>query len=154
MKVNYFEVGGVERGEHDWLREGSVVPWDLSGLLSTPERLLHFIRYTNLDLKICFDTGHAHMAEGVQSAFQKLKDHIASTHVHDNNKMKDEHLLPFEGQIDWEKTICDFRGAPSQIPFLFELRDYGEDSNGLARLQDIGHYDRRCLCYAACEVRA
>jgi len=128
--LEYLRIFAKDRGVQILLEN---IPNDLS----TPERLLHFIRYTNLDLKICFDTGHAHMAEGVQSAFQKLKDHIASTHVHDNNKMKDEHLLPFEGQIDWEKTICDFRGAPGQIPFLFELRDYGEDSSGLVRLEDV-----------------
>jgi sugar phosphate isomerase/epimerase len=105
--------------------------------LSTPERLLHFIRYTNLELKICFDTGHAHMADGVQSAFQKLKDHIVSTHVHDNHKMKDEHLLPFEGQIDWERTVRDLSGASGQFPCLFEPRDYGPDPAGLAGLRSV-----------------
>jgi sugar phosphate isomerase/epimerase len=105
--------------------------------LSTAERLLDFIRYTKLDLKVCFDTGHAHMAEGVQSAFQKLREHIASTHIHDNNRLKDDHLLPFEGQIDWEKTVRDFRSAPGQVPFLFELKNYGDDSSDLARLRKV-----------------
>jgi sugar phosphate isomerase/epimerase len=105
--------------------------------LSTPERLLQFIRYTKLDLKVCFDTGHANMAEGVQSAFQKLKKQVASTHVHDNNRVKDDHLLPFEGQIDWEKTIRDFCSVPGQFPVLFELRNCGQDSSGLAKLQEV-----------------
>jgi len=105
--------------------------------LSTPERLLYFIRYTKLELKVCFDTGHANMAEGVQAAFHKLKEHIASTHVHDNNGVKDEHLLPFEGKIDWDKTVRDFLSVPGQFPCLFELRDYGADSSGLIRLREV-----------------
>jgi len=105
--------------------------------LSTPERLLEFIQYTRLKLNVCFDTGHAHMGAGVRPAFQALKEHIRSTHVHDNNGAKDEHLMPFEGGIDWTQTIRDFRAVDGQFPTLFELRDYGSDSSGLARLREV-----------------
>jgi len=69
--------------------------------LSTPARLVDFLEYTRLDLKICFDTGHAHMTEGVRPAFATLKERVISTHVHDNRREKDEHLMPFDGEIDW-----------------------------------------------------
>lgn len=105
--------------------------------LSTPERLVHFINYTRLDLKICFDTGHAHMGDGVQPAFVTLKDRIASTHVHDNRREKDDHLLPFDGQIDWKQTIQDFRTADGQFPVLFELRNYGPEVTTLARVREV-----------------
>lgn len=106
--------------------------------LSTPDRLLQFIQYTRLeDLKICFDTGHAHMGEGVQSAFQTLKDRIASTHVHDNRREKDDHFLPFDGEIDWTRTIQEFRAVDGQFPVLFELRNYGPEVTTLARLREV-----------------
>ena len=105
--------------------------------LSTPERLLEFIQYTRLKLDVCFDAGHAHMGGGVGPAFQALKERIRSTHVHDNNGAKDEHLMPFEGGIDWARTMRDFRAVDGQFPAVFELRDYGPDLSGLAKVRQV-----------------
>ncbi|MBI1941838.1 MAG: sugar phosphate isomerase/epimerase [Acidobacteria bacterium] len=106
--------------------------------LSTPERMVEFIQYSRLgDLKICFDTGHAHMTCGVRPAFEILKDRIASTHVHDNRREKDEHAFPFDGGIDWEQTVRDFRSVEGQFPILFELRNYGPELGSLARLREV-----------------
>src|SRR3954454_14233107 len=61
--------------------------------LSTPEKLVEFIRASHLDdVGVCFDVGHAHLAGGVVQAFEILKDHIRSTHVHDNAGDRDSHL--------------------------------------------------------------
>ena len=106
--------------------------------LSTPERLLEFISYTRMaDLKICFDTGHAHMTGGVRSAFQTLRDRIVSTHVHDNRREKDDHFMPFDGEIDWEQTVRDFRAVDGQFPILFELQHYGSEVSSLARVREV-----------------
>jgi len=105
--------------------------------LGTPQRLVQFVDYTRLDLKICFDTGHAHIMPGVQSAFATLKDRIASTHIHDNAGEKDDHLMPYDGGIDWDKTIRDFRTVDGQFPVLFELSDHGPEKTGLARLREV-----------------
>ena len=104
--------------------------------LTAPQRLLSFIHYTHMGLKICFDTGHAHMTCGVQPAFEILKDHIASTHLHDNRREKDEHLMPFEGEIDWEQTVRDFRSMEGRFPLIFELRNYGPEVSGLSRVRE------------------
>jgi sugar phosphate isomerase/epimerase len=105
--------------------------------LGTPERLLQFIDYTRLDLKICFDTGHAHITPGVQPAFATLKDRVVSTHVHDNAGEKDDHLMPYDGGIDWEATIRDFLKVEGKLPVLFELNDHGAEKTGLARLRAV-----------------
>jgi sugar phosphate isomerase/epimerase len=89
------------------------------------------------DLKICFDTGHAHMIGGVRPAFQTLRDRIVSTHVHDNRREKDDHFLPFDGEIDWEQTVRDFRAVDGQFPVLFELRHYGPKLISLTRLREV-----------------
>src|SRR5580765_1650685 len=52
--------------------------------LSTAERLLMFLSTTHLNLSVCLDIGHAHMNEGVETAYRLLKSRIRSTHVHDN----------------------------------------------------------------------
>lgn len=110
---------------------------NIANELSTPKRLLQFIDYTRLDLDICFDTGHAHLTSDVQSAFATLKDRIVSTHVHDNAREKDDHLMPYDGGIDWEKTIRDFRAVDRQFPVLFELSDHGPEKTSLARLREV-----------------
>jgi len=88
------------------------------------------------DLRICFDTGHAHMTCGVQPAFQTLKERVVSSHVHDNRHEKDDHLLPFDGEIDWEQTIRSFRAAGAQFPLLFEIHHYGAEVTNFARLRE------------------
>ncbi len=120
-------------------RGAQILLENIPNQLTTPERLLQFIEYTRLsDLKFCFDTGHAHLGGGVHPAFELLKERIASTHLHDNRGEKDDHLLPFQGQIDWARTMRDFRSVEDgQFPLLFELRNYGPKAPGLAQLRDV-----------------
>jgi len=106
--------------------------------LSTPQRLLNFIQYSRLaDLKVCFDTGHAHMSGGVGPAFETLKERIVSTHVHDNCRERDDHLFPFDGDIDWEQTVRDFRAAGGEFPLLFEVHHCAPAEQCLARLRKV-----------------
>jgi sugar phosphate isomerase/epimerase len=105
--------------------------------LGTPERLVEFLQYTRLKVKICFDTGHAHMTRGMHSAFEILRPYIASTHVHDNRHEKDDHLMPFDGEIDWTEAVRDLRSGAGQFPVLFEIRDYGPEVTSLPRLAEV-----------------
>jgi sugar phosphate isomerase/epimerase len=90
--------------------------------LSTPERLVEFIRTMHFDdIGVCFDCGHAHMMNGIADAFETLKAHICSTHVHDNHKEKDSHLWPGQGSIDWKQTMELLRTAPQTPPLLLEV---------------------------------
>ena len=102
--------------------------------LGTPERLTQFFRYTHLDVKVCFDTGHAHLTGGVHAAFETLHPYIASSHVNDNRGEKDDHLLPFEGAINWKEAVGDLRRGAGQFPTLFEIKNPGTGSDGLAGL--------------------
>jgi hypothetical protein len=94
--------------------------------LSSAERLLSFLELTHLNLKVCFDTGHAHMNEGVETAYRLLKPHIRSTHIHDNNGTEDSHLFPLDnegGTIDWPAAMELLRSAPGQYPLVLELSE-------------------------------
>ena len=106
--------------------------------VSTPERLVSFVQYTRLnEVKFCLDVGHAHMVSNVQSALNVLKDRLVSTHIHDNHREKDEHLLPFEGDINWEQTIRDFRSLGGEVPLVFEVRNLGPDLTILERIREV-----------------
>lgn len=90
--------------------------------LSTPEKLLELLRSGHFtDIGVCFDVGHAHIMSSVPQAFEILKDHIRSTHVHDNHKEHDSHHWPGDGSIDWNQTITLLRTAPHVPPLLLEI---------------------------------
>jgi sugar phosphate isomerase/epimerase len=97
--------------------------------LSSAERLLLFFETTHLNLNVCFDTGHAHMKEGVETAYRLLKSRIRSTHVHDNNGKEDQHLFPLlaeGGTIDWLRAMQTLRSQPNSYPLMLELREVPE----------------------------
>jgi len=99
--------------------------------LSTPRRLVQFINHTHMrDLKVCFDSGHAHLDGGVEEALQLLDGAIASTHLHDNSGTRDEHLLPGEGKLEWEKLIAALRRTGKDVSLVLEAR--GSDANPLS----------------------
>ncbi|HWR36201.1 MAG TPA: sugar phosphate isomerase/epimerase family protein [Clostridia bacterium] len=90
--------------------------------LSTPDRLLELIRISHFeDVGVCFDFGHAHLGEGVEVEFDLLKEHIRSTHVHDNKKDRDTHLWPGDGSIDWTQAMELLHSAPHVPPILMEI---------------------------------
>jgi sugar phosphate isomerase/epimerase len=104
--------------------------------LSTPDRLVEFIQTTHFDdIGICFDVGHAHIMSSVDQAFETLKAHIRSTHVHDNAKDRDSHLWPGNGSIDWKQTMELLRSAPHTPPVLLEI-EADEKANPVERLKE------------------
>lgn len=106
--------------------------------LSTPERLRYFIEYTRLaDLRICFDSGHAHLGSGVVREFEALRDLIVSTHLHDNRGDRDDHLFPGQGTIDWPAALQALAQAPNEFPLQLELRDHGEFSQPLEKALEV-----------------
>src|SRR5579864_6974943 len=111
--------------------------------LSTAERLRDFIEVTHLDLGFVFDVGHANIGEGVEAAFEIMKDRIRSTHVHDNNGKDDKHLFPMMadgGTVDWKRTMSLLRSRPKQYPLLLELREVEGMEHPLDRVNEV--FDR------------
>ncbi len=113
---------------------------NIPNALSSAERLLAFLEETHLDLNFCFDIGHAHMMEGVETAFHKMKDRIRSTHIHDNDGTNDTHLFPLvaaEGTIDWKKGMELLRSRPGQYPLLLELREAPGQEHPIAAAREV-----------------
>lgn len=106
------------------------------GELGAPERLAQFIQYTRLEVKVCLDTGHAHLTGGVEPALEMLKPHVGALHLHDNHHEEDEHLLPFAGTIEWQPAIQSFRSLGDSILSLLEPLDHGPEATGMPRVQE------------------
>jgi len=104
--------------------------------LSTPEKLVEMIRGAHFDdVGVCFDVGHAHIMGSVRVAFEILRNHICSTHIHDNKKDKDSHLWPGDGTVDWKETMELLRSAPQTPALLLELEG-DEKMNPLEKLSE------------------
>ena len=94
--------------------------------LSSVERLIYFNEITHLNLNFCFDTGHANIMEGVETAFCLMGERIRSTHVHDNDGVSDTHLFPLlsdGGSVDWARALRLLGSRAEQYPLLLELKD-------------------------------
>jgi sugar phosphate isomerase/epimerase len=111
------------------------------GEFTSPESLQSLIRETHLrDLRFCFDTGHAHIEGGVAPAFEIMRDRVVTTHLHDNHGDTDEHLLPYEGTIDWPGTLKLLASAPNALPLVIELKS--QPNNAPAMRQVRATFDR------------
>jgi sugar phosphate isomerase/epimerase len=91
------------------------------GELATPAHLRQFIIDTRLtNLRLCFDIGHAHIGDGVLASLEPMREFLATSHIHDNHGLKDEHLLPYEGTIEWKSALP---ALPPGLPLVFELKE-------------------------------
>jgi sugar phosphate isomerase/epimerase len=94
------------------------------GEMGSPESLEHLIKETHLrDLKFCFDTGHAHIEDGVEKSFEVMRERIVTAHIHDNHGEKDEHLLPHEGTIDWDAALGALAELPQTLDMVLEIKE-------------------------------
>ncbi len=51
---------------------------------------------------LCFDTGHNQLARANDfSLVETFRDRLFALHVHDNHGLRDEHLIPYDGNLDW-----------------------------------------------------
>ena len=91
------------------------------GEMATPANLKHFLEQTRLtNVKLCFDTGHAHIEGGVPAAIGIIRNLVVTTHVHDNNGERDDHLLPYDGTVDWNAMLASL---PPEAPIVLELKE-------------------------------
>jgi sugar phosphate isomerase/epimerase len=63
-----------------------------------------------------------HLANvGTETAIATLGERIASVHVHDNHGLKDEHLWPGDGTIDWPATVKALKALASPPAIVLEI---------------------------------
>jgi sugar phosphate isomerase/epimerase len=96
---------------------------------TTPEHLVTILAMGHLEnIGICLDLGHAHITVGVPEAIGTLGKRIVSVHVHDNHGMKDEHLWPGDGTIDWPSTIEALKALEAPPAIVLEISNKLDDS--------------------------
>lgn len=86
----------------DYARElGIRVAFENTKTHGYQERLINEFSETG----ICFDCGHYHCHFKDELDFNLFKDRIYCVHIHDNYGEFDDHLIPFEGTLDFNKVI-------------------------------------------------
>lgn len=110
----------------------SIVLENTPGELGSPSNLRHFVTDTRLDLKFCFDIGHAHIEDGIEISFEPMQEHVVMVHAHDNHGEKDEHLLPHGGNVDWDLAMGLLSNAQNDLPVVLEVREQSANAPSLA----------------------
>ena len=130
---------------------------NLQSEATTPEHLLYILRTGHFDsVGVCLDVGHLHLSQsaadatpdsGVGAAIALLGSRIAQLHLHDNHgpfaaheaysdstDMKDEHLWPGDGSIDWPAVSSALAALPATTPGILEIvGDRDEPSEQVTR---------------------
>jgi len=70
---------------------------------------------------ICLDFGHAHLMGDVADAVETAAEHLIATHVHDNRRRDDEHLVPYLGTINWDLALMTMQKIGYDGTYLMEL---------------------------------
>lgn len=101
---------------------------------TTPEHLKIILELGHLStVGVCLDLGHAHMTVGVAGAIATLGERITTVHVHDNHAIKDEHLWPGDGTIDWPAAVKALNALPKPPAAVLEIhQSLSQDPHTLA----------------------
>jgi sugar phosphate isomerase/epimerase len=106
-----------------------VIPNALSG--AAP--LVHFVEEVlESPAGICLDIGHAHLMGDAAEAVETCSGHIITTHLHDNHRKADDHLVPGSGTIDWAASLLAFQKVGYDGAWMFELAISREPQVSLA----------------------
>lgn len=83
------------------------------------ERL--FARYEGSFLGLGYDCGHWELIDpGKTTVLDQFGDRLIATHIHDNFGVKDDHLLPFDGRMDWSLITNAIATTSYKTPLNFE----------------------------------
>ena len=110
-----------------------VIPNELSRAAS----LVHFVEedLEAIDVGVCLDFGHAHMDGDLIDAIETVSGHLVTTHVHDNTGRADDHLVPFDGTIDWPAAMTAVQKVGYDDTLMFEIAAHGPAKRTLQKAQ-------------------
>jgi len=114
--------------------------------ISRAERLVDLIDDLELEhAGICLDFGHANIVDDVVDAIEITSGHLVTTHLHDNRGKRDDHLVPFDGRIDWDTALFAMRKIGYEGTWMFELADQGDAAAVLRKAAEARERVREIL---------
>ncbi|MBU0477419.1 sugar phosphate isomerase/epimerase [bacterium] len=70
---------------------------------------------------VLVDIGHTNMCGYTKEIMNSCNDRVFALHVHDNDGQKDSHLMPGEGNINWEEVIKTLQDIGYDGVFMLEV---------------------------------
>jgi sugar phosphate isomerase/epimerase len=103
--------------------------------LSAVERMRRFLEDAGLkEVGLCFDVGHSQLRAQPATEIRDGGPWIVSTHLHDNHGKQDEHLLPFDGNVDWPGVLEALEAIEYRGNLILELKAWNRPSSEVLRL--------------------
>lgn len=73
----------------------------------------------------CWDVEHAAICQIDQrKALPYLGERLKATHISDYNTVRNDHILPFSGLVDWQEVMDGLRLADYQGDFTYEIHNF------------------------------
>ncbi len=72
-------------------------------------------------IRMCFDTGHAHITGDAAGALRACAPAVAYLHIHDNDSQHDDHRIPGDGTIDWRAMAPALSQVEPAAPRMLEV---------------------------------
>ncbi|MBQ7095414.1 MAG: sugar phosphate isomerase/epimerase [Clostridia bacterium] len=101
------------------------------------------------EVAFCWDTGHEICAAGGREYMPLFGHRLACVHLEDNHGSEgphpDQHILPFDGIVDWKKAAQRIKNSPYNGPVILECYNHpGSITNyfGYDHLSDEAFYER------------
>ena len=89
--------------------------------MDTGEELKAFIALLDHpQFKVCWDTGHANLEGKQYDHIVALGDLLAGIHISDNLGEDDNHMMPYQGTVNFDEVICALLEIGYKGAFTFE----------------------------------
>jgi len=72
-------------------------------------------------LKFCYDCGHENCYSPDIDFLAKYGDRLIALHLHDNDGAHDQHLLPFNGTVNWKRIMTELKKLEYNGPLALEI---------------------------------
>ncbi len=112
------------------------------------EDLLELVeKLDDSNIGICYDTDHAQlMKQNHRENLMLIKNRLVSTHISDCINVDSDHLLPFDGTINWNEIMSVLRDIQYAGDFTYEIHRYTQSlpdelvDSALAHSVHVGNY--------------
>jgi len=122
---------------------------NLTNEVATPEHLVEIVQVGHFaNVGFCLDVGHAHLGQSLPetknapaqsalelafAAFAPVAGKVAEMHLHDNHGVRDEHLWPGDGNIEWAAVVQHVAALPAETVALLEIaHELGDEPKQVA----------------------
>ncbi len=105
------------------------------------------------EVGFCWDTGHELCFTNGREYMPLFGNRLICVHIQDNHGVfnQDQHLLPFDGKVDWEKAARNIKNSPYDGPLMLETWYRTPDITGFMGYEEMTSEQYYARAYAAAE---